>query len=347
MELDERKVKILKAIVANYLETGEPVGSRTISKYTDLNLSSATIRNEMSDLEDMGYICQPHTSAGRIPTDAGYRFYVDSIMEEKQDVETQNGALLERVDKIEKMLKQVAKVLAVNTNYATLVTMPQYSNTVKFIQLSKVNNYRLLAVIMVDGNIVRNKLIDTDYDLKDDEILKFNILLNTFLQGASIQDINLELIQTMKSQAGEYAEILEVIFQGILEAIKEADDLKVYTSGATNMLKYPELINSQSAEKLLGTFEDIEDKEEFVKYVEDAISGEDKDIQIHIGEENQSEELKDCSLITATYKMPEGAKGTIGIIGPKRMDYKKVVTMLKNLTGELDDIFSEKEQEDR
>ncbi len=347
MELDERKVKILKAIVANYLETGEPVGSRTISKYTDLNLSSATIRNEMSDLEDMGYICQPHTSAGRIPTDAGYRFYVDSIMEEKQEVETQNGTLLERVDKIEKMLKQVAKVLAVNTNYATLVTMPQYSNTVKFIQLSKVNNYRLLAVIMVDGNIVRNKLIDTDYDLKDDEILKFNILLNTFLQGASIQDINLELIQTMKSQAGEYAEILEVIFQGILEAIKEADDLKVYTSGATNMLKYPELINSQSAEKLLGTFEDIEDKEEFVKYVEDAISGEDKDIQIHIGEENQSEELKDCSLITATYKMPEGAKGTIGIIGPKRMDYKKVVTMLKNLTGELDDIFSEKEQEDR
>ena len=347
MELDERKVKILKAIVANYLETGEPVGSRTISKYTDLNLSSATIRNEMSDLEDMGYICQPHTSAGRIPTDAGYRFYVDSIMEEKQEVETQNGTLLERVDKIEKMLKQVAKVLAANTNYATLVTMPQYGNTVKFIQLSKVNNYRLLAVIMVDGNIVRNKLIDTDYDLKDDEILKFNILLNTFLQGASIRDINLELIQTMKSQAGEYAEILEVIFQGILEAIKEADDLKVYTSGATNMLKYPELINSQSAEKLLGTFEDIEDKEEFVKYVEDAISGEDKDIQIHIGEENQSEELKDCSLITATYKMPEGAKGTIGIIGPKRMDYKKVVTMLKNLTGELDDIFSEKEQEDR
>ena len=347
MELDERKVKILKAIVANYLETGEPVGSRTISKYTDLNLSSATIRNEMSDLEDMGYICQPHTSAGRIPTDAGYTFYVDSIMEEKQEVETQNGTLLERVDKIEKMLKQVAKVLAANTNYATLVTMPQYGNTVKFIQLSKVNNYRLLAVIMVDGNIVRNKLIDTDYDLKDDEILKFNILLNTFLQGASIQDINLELIQTMKSQAGEYAEILEVIFQGILEAIKEADDLKVYTSGATNMLKYPELINSQSAEKLLGTFEDIEDKEEFVKYVEDAISGEDKDIQIHIGEENQSEELKDCSLITATYKMPEGAKGTIGIIGPKRMDYKKVVTMLKNLTGELDDIFSEKEQEDR
>lgn len=343
MELDERKVKILKAIVSTYLETGEPVGSRTISKFTDLNLSSATIRNEMSDLEDMGYICQPHTSAGRIPTDMGYRFYVDSLMEEKIEAEEERGNLLERVDKMEKMLKQVAKVLAVNTNYATLVTTPQYSNTVKFIQLSHVDDTTLLAVIMVEGNIVKNKLIKTTYNLKNDEILKFNILLNTFLQGAALEDINLEMISTMKSQAGEYAEILETIFQGIMEAIHEADDLKVYTSGATNMLKYPELINSESAEKLLGTFEDIEDKEEFVKYVEEVIQKENSDIQILIGQENQSEDLKDCALVTATYKMPEGAKGTIGIIGPKRMDYKKVVTMLKNLTGELDDIFNNNE----
>ena len=337
------KVKILKAIVSNYLETGEPVGSRTISKYTDLNLSSATIRNEMSDLEDMGYICQPHTSAGRIPTDKGYRFYVDSLMNEKIEAETEKGNLLERVDKMEKMLKQVARVLAANTNYATLVTTPQYNNTVKFIQLSKVAESKLLAVIMVDGNIVKNKLIDTTYDLKNDEILKFNILLNTFLQGAALEDINLELIQTMKMQAGEYADILENIFQGIMEAIHEADDLKVYTSGATNMLKYPELMDSATAEKLLGTFEDIEDKEEFVKYVEEVINKDNSDIEIRIGDENSSEDLKDCSLVTATYKMPEGAKGTIGIIGPKRMDYKKVVTMLKNLTDELDDIFNNNE----
>ena len=343
MELDERKVKILKAIVSNYLETGEPVGSRTISKYTDLNLSSATIRNEMSDLEDMGYICQQHTSAGRIPTDKGYRFYVDSLMNEKIEAETEKGNLLERVDKMEKMLKQVARVLAANTNYATLVTTPQYNNTVKFIQLSKVAESKLLAVIMVDGNIVKNKLIDTTYDLKNDEILKFNILLNTFLQGAALEDINLELIQTMKTQAGEYADILETIFQGIMEAIHEADDLKVYTSGMTNMLKYPELMDSATAEKLLGTFEDIEDKEDFVKYVEEVINKDNSDIEIRIGDENSSEDLKDCSLVTATYKMPEGAKGTIGIIGPKRMDYKKVVTMLKNLTDELDDIFNNNE----
>ena len=343
MELDDRKVRILKAIVSNYLETGEPVGSRTISKLADKNVSPATIRNEMADLEEMGYICQPHASAGRIPTDAGYRFYVDSIMADKDamqiGIQEDRENLLQRVDKLEKLLKQVAKVLAANTQYATLVTMPQYNNTVKFIQLSQVDETTLLAVIMVDGNIVKNKLIKTTYSLKNEEILKFNILLNTFLQGAALSDINLELIQTMKVQAGEYAEILETIFQGIMEAIHEADDLKVYTSGATNVLKYPELANTASAEKLLGTLEDIEDKEEFAKHVEDVIQ-QDDDIQILIGKENSDENLKDCSLVTATYKMPEGAKGTIGIIGPKRMDYKKVVTMLKDLTGELDDIFN-------
>ncbi len=343
MELDDRKVRILKAIVSNYLETGEPVGSRTISKLADMNVSPATIRNEMADLEEMGYICQPHASAGRIPTDAGYRFYVDSIMADKDamqiGIQEERENLLQRVDKLEKLLKQVAKVLAANTQYATLVTMPQYNNTVKFIQLSQVDETTLLAVIMVDGNIVKNKLIKTTYSLKNEEILKFNILLNTFLQGAALSDINLELIQTMKVQAGEYAEILETIFQGIMEAIHEADDLKVYTSGATNVLKYPELANTASAEKLLGTLEDIEDKEEFAKHVEDVIQ-QDGDIQILIGKENSDENLKDCSLVTATYKMPEGAKGTIGIIGPKRMDYKKVVTMLKDLTGELDDIFN-------
>ena len=211
MELDERKVRILKAIVSNYLETGEPVGSRTISKLADMNVSPATIRNEMSDLEDMGFICQPHASAGRVPTDAGYRFYVDSIMadrnEEKAENQTERENLLQRVDKLEKLLKQVAKVLATNTQYATLVTMPQYNNTVKFIQLSQVDETTLLAVIMVDGNIVKNKLIKTTYSLKNEDILKFNILLNTFLQGAALQDINLELIQTMKVQAGEYASL--------------------------------------------------------------------------------------------------------------------------------------------
>ena len=263
MELDERKVKILKAIISNYLETGEPVGSRTISKYTDLNLSSATIRNEMADLEEMGYIIQPHTSAGRIPTDAGYRFYVDQLMDEKEEfaevAKQERDTLLERVDRMEVLLKQVAKVLAYNTNYATMVTAPNYEKTVKFIQLSLVDEKTLLAVIVVEGNIIKNQMIHINVSLDNEDVLKFNILLNTFLQGASLEDINLEMIQAMKKQSGGYGEILDQIFQGIVEAIHEAQELEVYTSGATNILKYPELGDISKTSELL---EKLEDKNE-------------------------------------------------------------------------------------
>lgn len=343
MELDDRKLKILKAIISNYLETGEPVGSRTISKYTDLNLSSATIRNEMADLEELDLITQPYTSAGRIPTDKGYRLYVDQMMVEKDtEMEEMKTQLLERVDKMESLLKQVAKVLAYNTNYATLVTAPQYQNSkLKFIQLSQVDERQLLAVIVVDGNVIKNKLMQVERMLGNDEILKLNVLLNTFLQGASLQDINLEMIQTIKTQAGEFADIMENVFQGIAEAIHEADQVEIYTSGTTNMLKYPELGNIEQTTKLL---EALEEKQGLDELIDESIHGENPNgIQVYIGEEAPVSHMKDCSIVTATYELAEGARGTIGIIGPKRMDYQKVVSTLKNLTGELDTIFKKKD----
>ena len=343
MELDDRKLKILKAIISNYLETGEPVGSRTISKYTDLNLSSATIRNEMADLEELGLIMQPHTSAGRIPTDKGYRLYVDCMMVEKDtEMEEMKTQLLERVDKMESLLKQVARVLAYNTNYATLVTAPQYQNSkLKFIQLSQVDDSQLLAVIVVDGNVIKNKLMRVERMLENDELLKLNVLLNTFLQGASLQDINLEMIQTIKTQAGEFADIMENVFQGIAEAIHEADQVEIYTSGATNMLKYPELGNIEQTTKLL---EALEERQGLDELIHESMNGESPNgIQVYIGEESPVSNMKDCSIVTATYELEEGARGTIGIIGPKRMDYQKVVSTLKNLTGELDTIFKKKD----
>ena len=151
MELQDRKMKILQAIIRNYLETGEPVGSRTISKYTDLKLSSATIRNEMADLEEMGLIMQPHTSAGRIPTDKGYRFYVDNMLKEKTaEAEEQNKVMVQKVDRLEEMLKQVVKLLATSTNYASMISAPQPQvSKLKFIQLSLVSGYEILAVMML------------------------------------------------------------------------------------------------------------------------------------------------------------------------------------------------------
>jgi heat-inducible transcriptional repressor len=337
--LDDRKQEILKSIVANYLETGEPVGSRTISKMGSLNLSSATIRNEMSDLEEMGYVVQPRTSAGRVPTDKGYRFYVDQVMSEKVDSDKSQGALLERVDKLESLLMQVAKVLAYNTQYASIVTSPRLRNKqVKFIQLSQVDEERLVAVIVVGDNVAKNQLIKVQRPLDNEEVLKFNILLNTFLQGISVDEINIELMQTMKRQAGEgeYADILEAIFEGIVDAVHQAEETHIYTSGASNILKYNELGDINKATALLETFEEQTGLSELA---DEALKSDDKNIQIYIGDESPVQNMKDCSIVTSTYELPEGAKGTIGIIGPKRMDYKKVVSTLKSLTDELDTIF--------
>ena len=337
MELNDRKKLILKAIIANYLETGEPVGSRTIAKHPDLNLSSATIRNEMADLEDMGFILQPHTSAGRIPSDAGYRFYVDQLMSEEKQ------ALIQRVDKMEVLLKQVANVLASSTNYATMVSSPHYQNvTLKFVQLSQVDHEHLLAVIVTQGNIVKNKMVQVEEPLSNEDVLKLNVLLNTFLQGLSLQDINLALIQTMRDQAGIRQDVLERILEEIAKAIHDADHMEIYTGGATNILKYPELGNPDTATELLDTLVEKKALTQLVDSTLESDSDNHTGIQVYIGEESPVKNMKDCSIVTATYELAEGGTGTVGIIGPKRMDYKKVVKTLKNLTEELDDIFKDK-----
>lgn len=338
MELDERKVKILQAIVRNYLETGEPVGSRTISKYTELNLSPATIRNEMADLEEMGYIIQPHTSAGRIPSDKGYRLYVDKMLEDKErEVEEMKELLLEKEDKMDNLLKQVAKVLAINTNYATMISAPQYNrNKLKFIQLSRVDAEHLLAVIVSEGNVIKNHMIPTEEALDDETLLKLNILLNTHLNGLSIEEINLAMIASIKKMAGIHSDIIGNVIDAVAEAIHLDDDLEIYTSGANNILKYPELADRERAVDLLHTFEE---KAELNELALTSLAGGNTGIQVYIGDESPVEGLKDCSVVTATYELDEGMKGTIGIVGPKRMDYDKVVGTLKNMMNQLDSLY--------
>ena len=253
-ELDERKIKILNAIIRNYLDTGEPVGSRTISKYSDLSLSSATIRNEMSDLEEMGFILQPHTSAGRIPSDQGYRFYVDNLMKEKdQEVTEMKEFMIEHTERMEQVLQQMAKMLAANTNYTAMITSPSYhKNKVKFLQLSQVDEEQLLAVIVMEGNLVKNKMISTGEALDNETLLKLNILLNTSLNGLSAEEINLGTIAKLKEQAGIHSNIVSDVLDALAGAIQEDEELEIYTSGTTNILKYPEL--NQSGGRLQHEF---------------------------------------------------------------------------------------------
>ena len=358
-QLDERKVKILKAIIKNYLETGEPVGSRTISKFTDMKLSSATIRNEMADLEELGYIVQPHTSAGRIPTDKGYRLYVDDMMSEKeqnitnrenevavkeQELSSMKDMLGEKVEKVEELLQNVAKVLAKDTNYATMVTAPKVTgNKLKFVQLSQLEANKILAVIVMEGNLIRNKVITVSEDLSQENLLKLNILINTTLTGLTLEQMNLSIVSKMENQAGEHINLVKEVLDAIVDTISSADDLKIYTSGATNIFKYRELSDSTKASELVHALEEKQSLSDLVvdddNSVDEQDSSSNNGIQVYIGNETPIESMKDCSVVTATYELQDGMKGTIGIIGPKRMDYEKVVETLKNMRTQLDDVF--------
>ena len=336
IELTDRQHIILKAIIQNYLETGEPVGSRTLSKSTDLNLSSATIRNEMADLEDMGYIFQPHTSAGRIPSDKGYRLYVDMLMADKeQELSDLKNVVLEKSDKVDKVLKQAARVLANNTNYATMISAPiNHKNTLKFIQLSQVDPEQIVAVIVMTGNVIKNKIIEVDEELGNETMLKLNMLLNTSLNGMSIEEINLGLIARLKDQAGIHSKVISDVLDAVADIIHVEDDMEIYTCGATNIFKYPELSDKQSAQEIISAFEE---KQQLAELVTETLSNEkNTGIQVYIGDETPVKTMKDCSVVTATYELGEGMRGTIGIIGPKRMDYEHVMKTLQTLKNELD-----------
>ena len=339
MELQGRKMKILQAIIRNYLETGEPVGSRTISKYTDLHLSSATIRNEMSDLEEMGLIKQPHTSAGRIPTDAGYRIYVDNMLqEEKAEVEEMKSVLLEKQDKLETQLKQVARLLAANTQYASMVTTPSVrQNKIKFIQLSQIDPANVLAVIVLEGNMIRNTMIRVDRELSQEQLLKLNLLLNTNLCGLPVEDITLGLIESIKRSAGIHTEIISDVIDAAAEIVHKEEELQIYTSGANNIFRYPELTDNQKASEIISNFEE---KQVLGTLVRDQLSGqEETGVQVYIGNEMSIPSLRDCSVVTATYELGDGMKGTVGIIGPKRMDYDRVFGVLEQIMKQMDELY--------
>lgn len=337
--LNERKYKILKAIIQNYLDTGEPVGSRTISKYTDLNLSSATIRNEMADLEEMGYIVQPHTSAGRIPTDKGYRFYVDELIEGKEEeIAETNEIVIHKQDKIDRMLKQVAKVLANNTNYAAMISSPAFHRSkIKFIQLSQIDKFQVMAIVVIEGNVVKNKVITVQDEIDAETVLKLNMLLNTNLNGLTLDEISLGTITQMKDQAGEYADLIGDVLDAVVQTVKEDEEYEIYTSGATNIFRYPELSDHKNATALISTFEEKNQLRSIVsKSMEDG--EQENGIQVYIGDESPFNDMKDCSVVTATYDLGNDMKGTVGIIGPKRMDYENVMKTMNKLLKQLEQV---------
>ena len=218
-----------------------------------------------------------------------------------------------------------------------MISAPQYhQNKLKFIQLSRVDEHQILAVIVAEGNVIRNKLIPLCEELDTETILKLNILLNTMLNGKTIAEINLQMISSMKEQAGIHSNIISDVVDAVAEAIHSDEGMEIYTGGATNIFRYPELSDNGKASELIQT---LEEKQMLAELVTETLNKEDKGIQVYIGSESPIQSMKDCSVVTATYELGQGLQGTIGIIGPKRMDYENVMSTLKTLMDQLDDVF--------
>ena len=265
-------------------------------------------------------------------------------MQEKDSEVTEfKEMMVQKVDKLELVLKRMAQMLAANTNYAAMISGPSYHKTkIKFIQLSKMEKRKLLVVVVVEGNIVKNTMIDISEELTDQELLNLNILLNSSLNGLTIEEINLNVISKLKVEAGAHGQVVDLVLNEVAEAIQAGgEDLQIYTSGATNIFKYPELSDGENASRLIDT---LEHKEVLREFVSEVNAEDETDIQVYIGNESPVQSMKDCSVVTANYDLGGGLRGTIGIIGPKRMDYERVLGTLRNLMNQLDTAFKKDER---
>lgn len=333
MAIDERKIKILQAIINDYIMTGEPVGSRTIAKKYDLGVGSATIRNEMADLEEMGYLEQPHTSAGRIPSNKGYRLYVDKLMEtgrltREEELKIKEYIINSAMYEVDKIVKQACSLLSELTNLTTVVQTPSVrSSYIKSIQLLAIDSHNLVSVIVADSGVIKNHRIRVNNMPRPETIQMINEVLNMRLRNLTIEEINLEVINNLKLELKGFDELFNGILPALYETLKESNNTEVFVEGTTNIFNYPEYNNIEKAKEILSL---ISDKDSLIDLIEPS-----SEITIRIGEENYFPEAKDCSIISAEYSLDGRPIGKIGLIGPKRINYSKVIAIMGQVMKEL------------
>ena len=345
MEMDERKIRILEAIINDYIKTAEPVGSRTIAKKYNLGISSATIRNEMADLEDMGYLEQLHSSSGRKPSDKGYRLYVDKLMR-IQELSPQEELLIKShvldaaLYEADKMIKQATLLLSELTKLTCIVKAPSVGKScIKSMQLVSLDNYNMLLLIVTDSGIIKNNIIKISKKTNADKLLKFNNILNDRLKGLSIEEINLEVINNLKNDFAGYEDIFNSIIPALYESLNISDNSNIYMEGTTNIFNYPEYNNITKAKDFLSMLED--------KVKVSGLLSSNSKISVKIGEENPVEDAKECSVISAIYSLGDRPLGSIGVIGPTRIPYSKIITIIAKIVKEINDGLSNVYFDDR
>ncbi|MGN1367270.1 MAG: heat-inducible transcriptional repressor HrcA [Aristaeellaceae bacterium] len=339
MTMDERKFRILQAIIDDYILTAVPVGSRTISKKYDMGLSSATIRNEMSDLEELGYLDQPHVSAGRIPSAKAYRLYVDQLLQTgrlRTDSEMAVKAhFLGRARQMEDVMDHAAQVLSSLTNYTAVVLPPTGAQPkIRNIQLVSVAENAALAVIVTDAGLVRDAVIRVSEELDQDALYTVSRTLTRELAGKTLSEAverMPELIGRMQSQA----EMLQGLGD-VLNTQQQSNHPHVAIGGTSNMLSYPEYSDMEKARSFLSLMETRDRLAEIIRQNE---KGE-MSFTVRIGPETGVPEMADCSIVTATYTTGNGRQGTIGVIGPTRMQYSRVLAIMNTMGQQLSELFA-------
>ncbi len=336
--LNERKLKILQAIIRDYIETAEPVGSRTLSKKYDLGVSPATIRNDMADLEELGYITQPYTSSGRIPSDKGYRLYVDQFMSLKKISDFKKDLLelelLNKISEIEQILQYSSKLLSQITNYTTVAVTPQLKESkLKHIQLVPIDSENVLAVLVTDSGMVKKPIIRLDHKVTDSNFETISNYLNDKLYGMPIENIEESLVEILNNDLKDFSSIVDEIIPEIFQSLDEINNLDMFFNGTMNIFNFPEYNDILKAKSFL---EFLEEKQLLSNLI---TSFNNEGLNISIGSENVYKEAKDCSLITATYKIDNKTLGWLSVIGPTRMEYSNVVSVMAEASKFINDLF--------
>lgn len=332
--LDDRKKQVLQSVIEEYISTAEPVSSGTIVEKYDLGFSSATIRNDMAELEHEGYLEKPHTSAGRIPSVKGYRFYVDELLndenislEEIQYIKTQ---LETKVNEIEDLTRITTNTISDITHYATVAIGPNSNNNlIKDIKFILLGERMLMAVILTENGAIKETIIKYDEDINQNQVEGLNFTFNNKLRGKPLEKIDKPMEEYILSTMSDQVNVIKPIIQQMNKAIEESD--KIYLKGANNVFDFPEFKKVDTARNFLSI---LDTKEEMLEVLN---SGLAKDINVYIGEENEKEELKDLSIVTFKHTVGGKDLGTIGIIGPKRMDYSKVISIMKYINKKLNE----------
>ena len=335
MILNDRKTRILEAIVMDYIATAEPIGSRTIAKKYDLGISSATIRNEMSDLEDMGLIMQPHTSSGRVPSDSGYRMYVDTLMRHRPltDEETMflQRMIMSNIHHVDYLMQETAKAIACLTRYATIVSEPVEKKTaIKHVQLMPMDERSVLVIWVTDTKAVKNKIVFVQESPDYDTLAALAKILNNALESQTIETIDRKMVSDLLEAFGPHARLVMPILGVLADALKEEG--QVYTSGVNNFLAFPEFADRDKVQAVFAALE----KRDMLSALLGLESPED--IQIIIGSENQLEPLQNCSVVRASFSLGSHG-GIIGIIGPTRMDYAQAVSVMKGMLSNINTVL--------